>query len=139
VIGVGINIAAEVPGVSSGGAPLASPVAAPGVARAVAGDVPIFGSGYAGLQELDASLDAPAALALVLPALLRALRQFERDGLAPLQARFAQRDLLRGRKVSAGELRGRVIGVDVDGGLLLDTGSAGVQRVVSGEVSVRPC
>jgi hypothetical protein len=32
-----------------------------------------------------------------------------------------------------------VLGVDVDGGLVLDTGSSGVQRVVSGEVSVRPC
>ena len=135
VIGVGINMAAKAPVVSQA----VSSAAAPGAAPTATSDVPLFGSGYAGLQELHASLDAPAALALVLPALLRTLRQFERDGLAPLQARFAQRDLLRGREVSAGELRGRVMGVDVDGGLLLDTGSAGVQRVMSGEVSVRPC
>ncbi len=138
VMGVGINIAAQAPGVlptASQAVSLDVGVSAP----VVVGDVPMFGSGYAGLQELDGGLDAPAALALVLPALLRSVRQFERDGLAPLLARFARRDLLRGREVSAGERRGRVLGVDVDGGLLLDTGSAGVQRVASGEVSVRPC
>jgi BirA family biotin operon repressor/biotin-[acetyl-CoA-carboxylase] ligase len=101
--------------------------------------VPLFGSGYAGLQELDARLDAPAALARVLPAMLRILRQFEADGWAPLLARYAQRDLLRGREVSAGDRRGRVLGVDVDGGLLLASDASGVQRVISGEVSVRPC
>jgi BirA family biotin operon repressor/biotin-[acetyl-CoA-carboxylase] ligase len=139
VIGVGVNIAAEVPGGSPDVSPGPSSGGVSDTAPGAASDVPVFGSGYAGLQELDAGLDAPAALALVLPALLRTLRRFEREGLAPLQARFAQRDLLRGRVVSAGDLRGRVVGVDAEGGLLLDTGSAGVQRVVSGEVSVRPC
>jgi BirA family biotin operon repressor/biotin-[acetyl-CoA-carboxylase] ligase len=139
VIGVGVNLAAEVPGGSPDVSPGPSSGGVSDTAPGAASDVPVFGSGYAGLQELDAGLDAPAALALVLPALLRTLRQFEREGLAPLQARFAQRDLLRGRVVSAGDLRGRVVGVDAEGGLLLDTGSAGVQRVVSGEVSVRPC
>lgn len=123
VIGVGLNIAARRPDA----APLA------------AGEVPLFGSGYAGLQELDARLDAPAALARVLPAMLRILRQFEADGWAPLLARYAQRDLLRGREVSAGDRRGQVLGVDVDGGLLLASDASGVQRVISGEVSVRPC
>lgn len=138
VMGVGINIAAQAPGVLPAASQAVS-LAAASSAPVVVGDVPMFGSGYAGLQELDGGLDAPAALALVLPALLRSVRQFERDGLAPSLARFARRDLLRGREVSAGERLGRVLGVDVDGGLLVDCGSAGVQRVVSGEVSVRPC
>ncbi|MEY4749075.1 MAG: hypothetical protein RIQ60_1289 [Pseudomonadota bacterium] len=122
VIGIGVNIAAQAPQGAEPGR---------------------FGSGYAGLQELDPALDAPAALARLLPALLRALRCFERDGLAPLRPVYAARDVLAGREVQAGAQRGRAVGIDADGALLLDLAGVGqapqLQPVRAGEVSVRPC
>jgi BirA family biotin operon repressor/biotin-[acetyl-CoA-carboxylase] ligase len=123
VIGVGINIAAE--------APTAGPADSDGASP--------YASGYAGVQEVDERLDAPATLARVVPALLGALRAFERDGFAPLREAYAQRDLLLGRPVQAGEQRGRAAAIDADGSLLLELPGGAVQRVVSGEVSVRPC
>ena len=57
--------------------------------------------GYACLHDLHPGITAPAALARVAPALVRALLAFEREGFAPLQARFAARDVLAGRTVSA--------------------------------------
>ena len=124
VIGVGLNIAAQAP-------------------SGVQGEPARFGSGYAGVQALDPSLDAPAALARLLPLLLRSLRRFEREGLTPLQPAFAARDLLRGREVRAGEQRGRAAGIDAEGALLLDLAAPGqapqLLPIHAGEVSVRPC
>jgi BirA family biotin operon repressor/biotin-[acetyl-CoA-carboxylase] ligase len=123
VIGIGVNIVALAPDLAQ--------------------DTSRFGSGHAALQEINADLDAPAALARLLPVLLRALRRFEREGLAPLRPAYAARDVLLGRTVQAGEQRGRAAGIDVDGALLIDTAPAGasaqLQRVHAGEVSVRPC
>lgn len=90
------------------------------------------------LQELDPALDAPAALARVVPPLVRALQAFEQEGFAPLQARFARRDVLAGRAVvlSDGQ-QGTAHGVGPDGALQVHTAS-GMQSVTSAEVSVRP-
>jgi BirA family biotin operon repressor/biotin-[acetyl-CoA-carboxylase] ligase len=129
VIGVGINIAAQAP--LADPADPADPADAPGASP--------YASGYAGLHEIDASLDAPATLARVVPALLGALRTFERDGFGLLREAYAQRDLLLGRLVQAGDQRGRAAGIDADGSLLLELPGGGVQRIASGEVSVRPC
>jgi BirA family transcriptional regulator, biotin operon repressor / biotin---[acetyl-CoA-carboxylase] ligase len=99
--------------------------------------------GYACLQELDPATTAPAALHRVALPLIKALRQFEREGFAGFAAAYARRDLLCGQQVTAldparpdGALEGRVEGVSRSGSLLLRVGSA-LHLVSSGEVSVR--
>ena len=96
--------------------------------------------GYACLQELQYGLTAPAALARLALPLVQALQAFERDGFAPLRARFAARDVLRGRAVTTTlpDLpAGIADGVDDTGTLWLQ--AAGQRRpVASGEVSLRP-
>ena len=87
-------------------------------------------------------------LAKVLPALLDAVRSYLQTGFAPLQARFAERDVLQGRAVNlwrhavastapGAEQAAQCLGVDADGALLVHT-AAGRQRWTSGDVSVRP-
>ena len=103
--------------------------------------------GFGCLQEIHPDLTAPAALAGVAPALVRALLAFERDGFAPLQPRYAQRDLLRGQRVTTtlpGVPQGLADGVDETGTLWLrvsgDAASGAPERrvpVSSGEVSLR--
>lgn len=112
VIGVGINIA---PRAASG---LATPPA--------------------WLQELEPGIDAPAALLRVVAPLVQAVRRFEAQGFAPFRTAFLQRDALAGRHVSLSDgTQGLAQGVDGSGALLVHT-SAGVTRVSSAEVSVRP-
>lgn len=83
---------------------------------------------------------APAALARVLPVLLRTLATFEQQGFAALAAGYAARDLLRGLSVTTTDAvcpRGQALGVAPDGALRLLAN--GVEhQIVSGEVSVRP-
>jgi BirA family transcriptional regulator, biotin operon repressor / biotin---[acetyl-CoA-carboxylase] ligase len=101
---------------------------------------PVLSWGHACVQELLPGLDAPATLARVLPPLVRAMRAFDAQGFAPLQAAFARRDVLAGRAVATtlpGLPSGRADGVDATGTLWLHTG-AGRQPVASGEVSLRP-
>ena len=116
VIGIGINIAPQ------RGAP------AP-----VAGATP-----RAGLQDVLPAVDAPAALARVLVPLVATVQQFAAQGFAPLQARFAARDVLRGRAVRLSDgTEGLALGVDAQGAFRVQT-AAGVQAVISNEISVRP-
>ncbi|AIJ49733.1 biotin-acetyl-CoA-carboxylase ligase [Comamonas testosteroni TK102] len=90
------------------------------------------------LQELDAALDAPTALACILPNLVAEVQSFARHGFVPLMQRFAQRDLLAGREVSLSDgTSGIAQGVAADGGFLVRT-AAGLQAVTSSEISVRP-
>jgi BirA family transcriptional regulator, biotin operon repressor / biotin---[acetyl-CoA-carboxylase] ligase len=96
-------------------------------------------TGFAPLRELDAAATAPAVLARVALPLVRALKQFEREGFAAFAARFAARDVLLGRHVTttlAEVPQGIARGVSAQGALLVET-DAGVQQVASGEVSVR--
>lgn len=96
-------------------------------------------TGFACLQELDPAITAPAALARLALPLVRVLKDFERTGFAPFAGRFATRDLLAGQPVrttSAGVAEGIAEGVDAQGALLVRT-AGGLQRVNSGEVSVR--
>ena len=117
-------------------------------------DGPPLSNGYACLSELDPAIDAPSALARVAPALLRAVLDFARSGFAPLQARYAARDVLAGRAVSTVSTRsasqtsdrangvatgvadGVADGVDERGVLWLRVGAQRLP-VASGEVSVR--
>lgn len=90
------------------------------------------------LQELDAALDAPTALACILPNLVAEVQSFAQTGFAPLMPRFAQRDLLAGREVNLSDgTTGMAQGVAADGGFLVRT-AAGMQAVTSSEISVRP-
>jgi BirA family transcriptional regulator, biotin operon repressor / biotin---[acetyl-CoA-carboxylase] ligase len=104
-------------------------------------------SGYAHLQELQPGVSAPGALASVAAPLVRALQAFAGEGFAPLVERYAKRDLLRGVAVvtttaaasaTGAPLQGVAEGVDALGALVLRTPGGLLQRVVSGEVSVRP-
>ncbi len=102
-------------------------------------------SGYASLDELaglpGAPVDCPAVLAVVAPALLAALRRFERKGLAAFAAAYAARDLLRGRTVSTtlpGLPEGRAEGVDANGALWVVDAAGRRHAVHAGEVSIRP-
>lgn len=116
VIGIGLNIALP---------------AATGDAR----------NAPAALRELDGQLTAPAAWARIAPPLWRAVKAFEIDGFGPFAERYAARDLLRGRAVQtthADATEGIAAGVDAHGALLVHT-AAGMRRIESGEVSVRPC
>ena len=99
-------------------------------------------SGFACLQEIDAAANAPAALHQVAVPLVKALRQFEREGFAGFAPAYARRDLLAGRQViahdaAAGQtpLSGTVEGVANSGALLLRVG-ASLRRVSSGEISL---
>jgi BirA family transcriptional regulator, biotin operon repressor / biotin---[acetyl-CoA-carboxylase] ligase len=96
-------------------------------------------AGSACLQELVPGITAPQALAAVAEPLVRGLLAFQDRGFAPLQARFARRDLLAGQTVSttaAGVAEGVAEGVDEHGGLRVRAGGM-VHTLLSGEVSVR--
>ncbi len=102
-----------------------------------------FSSGCASLQEIDTTASAPAALHRIAFPLVRALRQFEREGFGGFATAYARRDLLRGRAVETRDaLQGVAIasgiaeGVGPTGALWLRTAS-GLEEVTSGEVSVR--
>lgn len=92
----------------------------------------------ASLQELEPGLDAPAALLRIVPPLVAMLQSFEGYGFSPMQARFAQRDILQGRAVTLSDGQaGTAHGVGEDGALLVQTAS-GMQAITSSEISVRP-
>ena len=95
----------------------------------------------ASLSEIEPQLNPQAALARLMPPLVRALLSFEREGFAAFEAAYAQRDLLRGGPVVTTDAacpRGEAVGVDADGALQVRDEAGQVHRIVSGEVSVRP-
>jgi BirA family biotin operon repressor/biotin-[acetyl-CoA-carboxylase] ligase len=98
-------------------------------------------SGFACLHELEPGLaSAPMALARIAPALLRALRHFERDGLQPFAAAYAARDVLHGclvRTTLAALPGGRAEGVDGSGALRVRDAQGGLHLVHAGDVSIR--
>lgn len=108
--------------------------------------------GSAALAEVDPT--SPARLgdvfAWVAPALIQGAQQFARQGFAPLQSAYAERDVLRGQTVGLWSTPGQypadghpptqtgaAQGVDAQGALLVHT-DQGVQAWHSGDVSVRP-
>lgn len=82
-----------------------------------------------------------ALVAGILRRLLPALREFPRHGLKPHLSHWNACDALFDQQVNvenAGEItRGIARGIDAHGALLVET-PRGVQRFISGEVSVRP-
>ena len=90
------------------------------------------------LQEVAPGLDAPTALQRIVPPLVAMLQSFEGYGFAPMQPRFAVRDVLQGRDVTLSDgTAGVAHGVADDGALLVHT-AAGMQVITSSEISVRP-
>lgn len=92
----------------------------------------------AALTELLPELTAADGLASVALPLIKTLLTFEKSGFAPLQGRYAARDVLQGRRVHTSDgLQGLALGVGPGGALRLQTAS-GVQDIHSAEISVRP-
>ena len=90
------------------------------------------------LQDVEPGLDAPAALLRIVPPLVAMLQGFEACGFAPVQPRFAARDVLQGRPVTLSDGHtGTAHGVGDDGALLVHT-AGGMQAITSSEISVRP-
>ena len=74
---------------------------------------------------------------VVLP-LVKCLQRFETEGFAPLRAEYQKRDVLHGREVACSDgVCGMAQGVDASGAMLVHT-AAGLKRISSAEVSVRP-
>ena len=85
--------------------------------------------------------DRHLLLARILIALAGVLDQFNACGFAALQARWQQYHAWQGQQVrvlgdGSTELSGACLGADLDGALLLET-PQGVQRFLSGEISLR--
>ena len=110
--------------------------------------------GDALLEEIEATGIAPTDLrraglgasrnsvvAAVLAAIVQGLEEFEQAALKPFLAEWRDADALRGRPVNViagtGMTKGLARGIDVHGALLVET-VQGVQRFISGDVSVRP-
>ncbi|WP_298210957.1 biotin--[acetyl-CoA-carboxylase] ligase [Acidovorax sp.] len=90
------------------------------------------------LQDVEPGLTAPAALARIVAPLVAMLQSFEGYGFAPMQPRFAARDVLQGRAVTLSDgTAGMAHGVGEDGALLVHT-AGGMQAITSSEISVRP-
>lgn len=126
VIGIGLNIAPAQQVLQA----LTHEPDAPD-APAVSGVPPAW------LQSLLPGITAPAALERVALPLVRAVQAFAHVGFAPFEARFAARDALAGQTVRLSDgTQGQAEGVDATGALRVRT-AAGVQRITSGEISVR--
>jgi len=84
--------------------------------------------------------DRNSIVAALLSRLIPALEEFPRNGLTPHLASWSASDALQGREVrieNQGEItRGIARGIDTHGALLVET-PGGVQRFISGEVTVR--
>jgi BirA family transcriptional regulator, biotin operon repressor / biotin---[acetyl-CoA-carboxylase] ligase len=90
---------------------------------------------------LDLDIDRNELLARLLVSLHGVLENFGSGGFAALRDRWSALNAYAGTSVRiisefTAPLEGICMGVDVDGALLLETGG-GVQRVISGDVSLR--
>lgn len=93
------------------------------------------------VQALSVLPDRHAVLAAILQALAGVLEVFAVDGFAGLKIDWQQRHAWQDQSVlvldeAAEPLGGRCLGADDDGSLLLET-ALGVQRIISGDVSLR--
>jgi BirA family transcriptional regulator, biotin operon repressor / biotin---[acetyl-CoA-carboxylase] ligase len=92
----------------------------------------------AGLQDFLPGVQTPDVLAQVIPPLVKCLLQFENQGFAPLHSAYASRDVLLDQVVEVSDgSQGIARGVDAKGALLVHT-EAGLKKITSAEVSVRP-
>ncbi|MCP5142900.1 MAG: biotin--[acetyl-CoA-carboxylase] ligase [Gammaproteobacteria bacterium] len=92
------------------------------------------------LAERSPGLRREAVAAEIIAAVTGAIAAYREQGIAPFLSLWSDRDLLRNRIVcvdaAEGAFHGVAIGIDNDGGLLIQTDS-GIRCCQSGEVSVR--
>jgi BirA family transcriptional regulator, biotin operon repressor / biotin---[acetyl-CoA-carboxylase] ligase len=121
VIGIGLNVAL--------GATLLQKITATGVAPTDLAS--------AGLEKGSRN----AVVAGIVSECLRGLAEFERAALKPFLGEWRAADALQGKAINVtgaqGVAAGMARGIDMHGALLLET-PQGVQRFISGDVSVRP-
>jgi BirA family biotin operon repressor/biotin-[acetyl-CoA-carboxylase] ligase len=92
----------------------------------------------AGLLELLPQCSAAQALQSIAQPLVKTILRFEKSGFAPFQQPFNARDVLSNAAVNLSDgTQGLAQGVDQTGALQVQT-AAGLQRMTSAEVSVRP-
>lgn len=117
VIGAGINLAMRSP------------------------DAEVVNQGWINLQEAGINIDRNALTAMLVNKLRRTLLEFERDGLAPFQQRWAALDNFINRPVKLligdREVLGIARGIDQQGGLMLEQDGV-TKSWVGGEISLRP-
>lgn len=90
-----------------------------------------------GWAEVQTQASTDSVLSMLLLPLVAHIQRFAREGFAPLQAAYAQRDLLQGQALALSNgMTGVGAGVDAQGVLQLDTATGRV-GVASDEVSVR--
>jgi BirA family biotin operon repressor/biotin-[acetyl-CoA-carboxylase] ligase len=100
-----------------------------------------FATGQAWLREIDPGATPASTLARITPALLEALKRFERLGFDAFLEGFRERDVLRGREVATTVptlAAGRADGIDTSGRLLVQDALGVLHAVNAGDVSVRP-
>ena len=105
----------------------------------------IAAAGLAATDLAGAGLRSPSRnrlAATLIGSFIDGLLEFERGGLKPFLEEWRSADALRGRPIdvraAAGAIaRGLARGIDVHGALMLET-SQGLQRFISGDVTVRP-
>lgn len=125
VVGVGLNVQT----------PVLDPALALSVPPGSLQELAVDGGEGSG----EAALDAPATLLRVVAPLVAILQAFEGYGFEPMQPRFDQRDVLRGRSVLLSDgSSGTAHGVGADGALLVLTAAGTLQAVTNSEISVRP-
>ncbi|MDM0014150.1 biotin--[acetyl-CoA-carboxylase] ligase [Variovorax sp. J22P168] len=97
-----------------------------------------LGTAPAWLKEWQPEATPGQVLHLIAAPLVRDVLQFEERGFVPFAARFAERDVLRGREVRLSDgTEGRCEGVGWGGELQVATAD-GSRMISSAEVSVRP-
>jgi len=119
VIGVGLNVA---------------------VSRALRTQIVASGTQPVSLSDLGLRADRNAVAGALIGELIQALRVFERSGLQSFADEWSRADALLDRPVdvhgATRTMTGIAAGIDADGALRVRT-AQGVQRFVSGDVSVR--
>ena len=95
---------------------------------------------WAELRSLKPGLSRNQVAAAVLDELLQAVDEFQRDGFAPYQQYWAERDIYMNKEVriiaASNEKRGVVKGVNRKGELMLHS-ERGMEVINAGEISVR--
>ena len=93
------------------------------------------------LASVGLSVSRNVIVAAILTHVLQGLRDFEREALRPFIEGWRAADALRGVQVDvhtpSGSAQGVARGIDLHGALLIET-AHGVQRFISGDVTVRP-
>ncbi len=96
---------------------------------------------WAELRSFKPDLSRNEVAATILDELLAVVDEFQRNGFAPYQQYWSERDIYHHQDVriisAANEKRGRVKGVNRKGELMLQT-DRGVEVINAGELSVRP-